>query len=61
MQAGGGNPGEVEVARELAAAKEVVCEVCSRTFRRGRDRKRHKCLAETCKIVNEQHGSVQCQ
>ena len=37
-----------------------VCEVCSRTFRRESDKKRHKCLAERQKPVSEQRGSVQC-
>ena len=39
----------------------MVCEVCSRIFRRESDCKRHKCVAERRKPVSEQRGSVQCQ
>ncbi len=28
------------------ATREVMCEVCSRTFRRESDKKRHKCSSE---------------
>ena len=51
---------EAEVVRRSSAAKEVVCEVCSRTFTWESDKKRHKCLAERQKPVSEQLGSVQC-
>ena len=51
---------EAEVVRRSSAAKEVVCGVCCRTFRRESDKKRHKCLAERQKPVSEQRGSVQC-
>ena len=37
-----------------------VCEVCSRRFRRGSDKKRHKCMSEREKPVCEQHGATQC-
>ena len=49
---------EAEVVRASVAVREVVCEVCSRTFS---DCKRHKCVAERRKPVSEQRGSVQCQ
>ena len=52
---------EAEVVRASVAVREVVCEVCSRTFRRESDCKRHKCVAERRKPVSEQRGSVQCQ
>ena len=39
---------------------DVVCEVCSRSFRRECDRKRHKCIAERQKPVSEQRGAAQC-
>ena len=52
---------EAEVVRTSVAVREVVCEVCSRTFRRESDCKRHKCVAERRKPVSEQRGSVQCQ
>ena len=35
---------EAEVVRASAAVREVVCEVCSGTFRRESDFKRHKCV-----------------
>ena len=40
--------------------REVVCVVCSRTFRRESDKKRHKCSLERQKLVWEQRGAVQC-
>jgi len=45
----------------LVAEREVVCDVCSRKFRRESDRKKHKCLAERRKPISEQRGAVQCQ
>ena len=50
---------EAEVVRTSVAVREVVCEVCSMTFRRESDCKRHKCVAERRKPVSEQRGSVQ--
>ena len=44
----------------LVAAYEVVCEVCSRKFRRESDKKRHKCTIEREKPVCEQQGAMQC-
>ena len=46
---------------QLATLTPVVCQECKRTFRRKRDRKRHKCTSETLKPVCEQLGPVQCQ
>ena len=46
---------------EAVRASVVVCEVCSRTFRRESDCKGHKCIVERRKPVSEQCGSVQCQ
>ena len=43
------------------APKGMVCEVCSRSFRREGDKKRHKCVSERRKPVSEQLGAVQCQ
>ena len=51
---------EAEVVRKASIARDVVCEVCSRTFRRESDLKRHKCLAERLKPISKQRGSVQC-
>ena len=44
----------------LMAACEVVCEVCSRKFRRQCDKKRHKCTSEREEPVCKQHGATQC-
>ena len=52
---------EVSRVQAPAAAREVVCEVCSRTFSREGDKKRHKCLNERSKPVCAQTGAVQCQ
>ena len=41
-------------ARASEQAAGEVCEVCSRTFRRVSDRKRHKCSSERQKPVWEQ-------
>ena len=38
---------------------QVTCEVCSRTFCRVSDKKRHKCSSERRKTVWEQKGAVQ--
>ena len=48
---------EVEVSRTLAAGRGVVCEVCSRSFRREGDK---KCVDERRKPVSEQRGAAQC-
>ena len=40
--------------------EHVWCELRDRSFRRESDKKRHKCLAERLKPVQEQHGAVQC-
>ena len=38
----------------------VQCPTCLRSFRRISDMKRHKCLEERRKPINEQQGAVQC-
>ena len=40
--------------------KQIVCRVCGRAFRRHGDLKRHKCLSEREKPVEEQQGAAQC-
>ena len=50
-----------QTAQALVAARDVVCETCARKFRREGGKKRHKCVDERRKPVNEQHGAVQCQ
>ena len=44
----------------IPVVRQVTCEVCSRTFLRESDRKRHKCSSERRKPVWEQKGAVQC-
>ena len=51
---------EAEIVQAAAVSKDVVCEVCSRCFRRESDKKRHKCLREREKPVSEQRGAAQC-
>ena len=51
---------EVEVFQQLVAERGVVCEVCSRSFRREGDKKRHKCVNERMMPVSEQRGAAQC-
>lgn len=48
-------------SRANQQTNEIVCAVCSRSFRRESDRKRHKCTTERSKPVCEQRGAVQCQ
>ena len=51
-----------ERSRGMAATSQgqVVGRDCGRTFRRQGDLKRHKCLQERSKPVEEQSSSVQC-
>lgn len=44
----------------VAGGGGVVCNVCGRTFRRPGDLKRHKCVQERQKPVQDQRGAVQC-
>ena len=44
----------------LPVVDSVICEVCSRSFRRPSDMKRHKCVAERCLPLPMQRGSRQC-
>ena len=46
---------------EVASAQRVQCIDCGRGFSRPGDLKRHKCLAERAKPVEEQSGAVQCE
>ena len=41
-------------------AHAVVCELCSRSFRKESDKKRHKCVDERLSPVCEQRDAVQC-
>ena len=47
-------------AQASVVVRDVVCQVCSRSFRRESDKKRHKCVAERQKPVCEQRGAAQC-
>ena len=44
----------------LLVTDSVICEVCSRSFRRSSVMKRHKCVAERCLPVQMQRGARQC-
>ena len=44
----------------MRSDKQIVCRVCGRAFRRQGDLKRHKCLSEREKPVEEQQGTAQC-
>ena len=43
----------------LVVVRDVMCEVCSRTFRRQSDKARHKCMEERRKPIREQQGAIQ--
>ena len=47
-------------ARAPVAVRDVMCEVCSRTFRRQSDKARHECIEERRKPIREQQGAIQC-
>ena len=47
-------------AQASVVVRDVVCMVCSRSFRRESDKKRHKCVAERQRAVCEQSGAAQC-
>ena len=47
--------------RPQQAQRQFQCEVCSRSFRRDSDRKRHKCTSERSKPVCQQKGAALCQ
>ena len=49
---------ETQTAMATVTGRDVVCGVCSRSFRREGDKKRHKCVAEREKPVSEQR--MQC-
>ena len=36
---------DAQTKEAFVSAEDVVCEVCSRTFRRVGDKKRHKCVS----------------
>ena len=44
----------------LPVTGSIICEVCSRSFDRSSDMKRHKCVAERRLPVPMQRGSRQC-
>ena len=47
-------------ARAQVAVRDVMCEVCSKTFRRQGDKARHKCMEERRKRIRKQQGAIQC-
>ena len=52
------DPGQKEHAGPSQQPHPVKCLECNRCFRR--DKKRHKCLAERAKPIQEQHSAAQC-
>ena len=46
---------------EVASAQRIQCIDCGRGFSRPGDLKRHKCLAERAKPVEEQSCAVECE
>ena len=42
------------------AAKDVVCEVCFRIFRKVEDKESHKCVSKRRKPVSKQLGELNC-
>ena len=46
--------------RESQPSNQVQCEQCHRQFRREGDLKRHKCIAERQKPIDQQRGATQC-
>ena len=51
---------ENQVSQASEVAKEVVCELCSRAFRRESDKKHHKCVTERQNLLvnsKEQHSA----
>ena len=51
---------QTQKARGSGAERNVECTECGRCFRRESDRKRHMCVRERMRPVNEQAGAVQC-
>ena len=43
--------GSEKVHAPMVAARDVVCEMCSRKFRRESDKARHKCIEERLKPI----------
>ena len=48
------------ISAPTAVVRDVVCEVCSRNFRRESDKARHKCADERRKPISEQQGATKC-
>ena len=52
--------GEQKSQRDTVVVRDVVCRVCSKSFRRESDRKRHKYIDERRMFIWDQKGAVQC-
>ena len=50
------NYSESRAANTTGCRHEVVCQECSRKFKRESARKRHKCIAERQKPIQQQRG-----
>ena len=47
------------VSAPAAVVRDVVCEVCSRNFRRESDKARYTCIDERRKPISKQQGDTQ--
>ena len=54
------NGREARTTQASTVVRDIVCELCSRSFRRESDKQRHKCLDERQKPVCEQRDATQC-
>ena len=54
------DPSQQEHAEQSQQPHQVKCLTCNRCFRRESDKKRHKCLSERAKPIQEQRGAVHC-
>ena len=54
------DPSQQEHAEQSQQLHQVKCLTCNRCFRRESDKKRHKCLSERAKPIQEQRGAVHC-
>jgi len=54
------DPSQQEHAEQSQQPHQVKCLTCNRCFHRESDKKRHKCLSERAKPIQEQRGAVHC-
>ena len=54
------DPSQQEHAEQTQQPHQVKCLTCNRCFCRESNKKRHKCLSERAKPIQEQRGAVHC-